>query len=111
MADERHTKDRLADELTKLGLPDLAAKARTGFYDDYLSPVADNIGQLLADLLEAVTKLPNSAEDRAIGILNLRQRAINGEFDGTTEESEAWAASPEGQNIMRQLLHKLTGRK
>ena len=104
MGDERrHTKDRLADELAALGLHDMAAKARTGFYDDYLSPVADNIGQLCADLLAALPVITTSQS--AVAILNLRQRAINGEFDGTTEESEAWAASPEGQNTMRQLLH------
>ena len=101
--DRKPTKDRLADELEAIGLKEMAAKARTGFYDDYLSPIADNIGQLCADLLAALPNL--STSQSAVAILSLRQRAINGDFDGTTEESEAWAASTEGQNTMRQLLH------
>jgi hypothetical protein len=96
-----HTKDRLARELRSLGLDAMAERAATGYYDDYLSPHADNIGQLLADLMQAC--LPDLTSDKAAKILELRQRAINGEFDGTTEESEAWAASPEGQEVFRQL--------
>ncbi len=33
----------------------------------------------------------------------LAQRVLDGEFDATREESDAWAASPEGQETFRQL--------
>jgi hypothetical protein len=29
---------------------------------------------------------------------------VNGDFDATKEESDAWAASPEGQETFRQLF-------
>ena len=100
-----HTKDRLAAELRKLGLNDMAQRAEAGYYDDYLSPLPDNIGQLVHDLLETAASLKD--DSRVVAILTLRQRAINGDFDGSTAESEAWAASPEGRAAQRALMrHK-----
>jgi len=55
----------------------MAAKARTGYYDDFESPLATPITQLVTDLRKA-------------GQEKLAQRAINGDFDGTKEEGEAW---------------------
>ena len=94
MAERQHTKDRLADALLEAGLPTMADKARTGYYDDYLSPHADNMAVLLNDLMDAGT----------VAAISLRMRVINGDFDGTTEESEAWAKSPEGQAAFRSLM-------
>ena len=89
-----HTKDRLADELMKLGLMDMSLKARGGYYDDFLSPEDDNIGLLCRDL--AAVGTPEA--------LALRARAIDGDFDGTAEESEAWAQSQEGIEALSELL-------
>jgi hypothetical protein len=36
----------------------------------------------------------------------LRQRVINGDFDASSEESEAWAESEEGQDTFRRLINK-----
>ena len=36
----------------------------------------------------------------------LRQRVTNGDFDATSEESEAWAAGPEGQDAFNQLTKR-----
>jgi hypothetical protein len=36
----------------------------------------------------------------------LTARVIGGEFDATREESDAWAASPEGQETMKLLLRE-----
>lgn len=91
-----HTKDRLAHELEIIGLADMAAKAREGYYDDFLSP-------LDAPIMALVTELAGVRSMQAIG---LRQRVINGEFDATTAESDAWAASPEGQATMSLLTKK-----
>lgn len=89
-----HTKDILADELTKAGLPEMAAKAAEGYYHDFLSPLAMPSQQLAADLLNVGT----------VEALSLRQRHINGEFDATTKESEEWAKSLEGRRAMRDLV-------
>jgi hypothetical protein len=91
-----HTKDFLAQELEKAGLHAMAAKAREGYYHDYLSPLDFPEMQLDADLLEAGT--PEA--------LALRMRHHNGEFDASIEESEEWAASEEGQAAMRSLIHR-----
>lgn len=89
-----HTKDILADELEKAGLQDMAAKARTGYYHDFLSPLPTPCLQLSADLAAAGTP----------AALALRSRHHNGEFDATASESEAWAASAEGKETFKQLL-------
>jgi hypothetical protein len=59
------------------GLLDMAAKARVGHYDDYRSPLATPIVQLVLDLCNAKR-------------FDLAGRAANGEWDGTREEAEAW---------------------
>jgi hypothetical protein len=87
------TADRLARELELAGFPDMAARARAGYYDDFLSPLAAPIVQLVLEL----TNLGSPAA------LVLARRAMEGDFDGTEAEAEAWAASPEGQATMRRL--------
>jgi hypothetical protein len=95
MEDEvMHTKDKLSAELHKAGLPDMAIKAAGGYYHDYLSPLETPCLQLEKDL-------------RAVGTPEaetVRQRHLNGEFDASREESDAWAASPDGQAAFAQLV-------
>jgi len=74
-----HSKDFLADELRKADLPEMADKAVTGYYHDYLSPLDLPIVQLVADLAKAGTP----------AALALRRRSMDGEFDATSEESDA----------------------
>lgn len=71
----------------------MAAKAATGYYHDFLSPLDTPCLQLAADLLAAGTP----------AAMALRARHLEGEFDATTEESEEWAMGPEGQAAMRSL--------
>lgn len=97
-----HTKDRLADELQKLGLDEMSAKARTGHYDDFLSTLDTPIIQLVNDLEDAA----RARLDRSARIRDLRRRAINGDFDATKEESDTWAASPDGQAAFAKLIRK-----
>lgn len=91
-----HSKDFLAQELTKAGLPEMAAKAAEGYYHDYLSPLDMPEMQLLEDLARVGT--PAAFE--------LRKRHINGEFDANREESDEWAASPDGQEVFKHLLNR-----
>ena len=88
-----HTKDILAAELRKIGLDDMADKAATGWYHDFLSPLATPCLQLAKDLARVGTP----------AALALRARHINGEFDATKEEIDEWAESEDGQNALALL--------
>ncbi|HEX3412849.1 MAG TPA: hypothetical protein VHT00_14110 [Stellaceae bacterium] len=97
-----HTKDKLATALRELGLTNMADKAEHAWYDDYLSPLDTPIMTLVDDLAVESRKHP----ERSDAILALRSRAMHGDFDATTEESDAWAASEEGQAAFRLLMRK-----
>ena len=92
-----HTKDFLAGELRKAGLLDMAMKASQGYYHDFLSPLPAPCMQLAADLQAVGT--PAASE--------LLHRHLNGEFDASLEESDEWAASPDGQAAYAQLSKEL----
>ena len=98
-----HTKDRLAAALLEAGLKEMADRAGNAWYDDYQSPLDAPINTLVDDLAVAAGKADVHARP---AILQLRKRAINGDFDGTKEEGDAWAASPEGQETFRKLLRE-----
>jgi hypothetical protein len=97
-----HTKDKLADALMSLGLMNMSLKARGGYYHDFLSPLATPELQLCEDLRMAARAPGAKAED----IMALRAQVINGDFDASSEESDDWAKSPEGQDAFRQLLRR-----
>ena len=63
---------RLEAELRKLHLWEMADAAKEGYYGDFTSPLAMPITQLVSDLAKVNT-------DEALA---LRQRAMDGEFDG-----------------------------
>jgi len=89
-----HTKDILAGELRKAGLHEMADKAATGYYHDFLSPLPMPEMQLAADLAEAGTP----------AALALRARHYNGEFDASLAESDEWAESAAGAEAYDALL-------
>lgn len=91
-----HTKDMLAAALRAADLPAMADQAATGFYHDFLSPLDIPEMQLLHDLAKVGTP----------AAIALRNRVMDGEFDASKEESDAWAASPEGQATFRKLMPK-----
>lgn len=69
---------------------DLVKRAQSGEFHDYESPHAFPQHALL---LAA----------RAEGLTGIVQATIDGEFDATLEESQIWAASPEGQAVFAEL--------
>jgi hypothetical protein len=72
------TTERLAKVLEAAQAPaEMIARARDGYYDDYKSELATPIPQLVNDCREA-------------GLNDIAQRAIDGEFDATREEGDAW---------------------
>lgn len=79
------TKERLALVLEGIGQPGMAAEARRGRYDDFESDSATPIMDLVRDL-------------HAVGHHDIARRAIEGEWDATSEEADAWARSEDGEN-------------
>lgn len=90
-----HTKDFLAQELRKAGLDEMAARAATGYYHDYLSPLSFPEMALLGDLEMVGTP----------AALALRDRHMNGEFDASAAESEEWANSEDGKAAFAELTN------
>jgi hypothetical protein len=79
------TKERLGRVLEREGLPVLASMARLGRFDDY------DEGGLELPQVELVCAL----RDR--GRNDLAQRVVDGEWDATSAESDAWAARQTGE--------------
>lgn len=92
---ERHENEPTAAFLARVleaeGAPaHMVSLAAEGHYDDYRSPLA-------------MPELQLHADARAAGLPQIAAWVEAGVFDGTREESEAWARSPEGQAVFRQL--------
>ena len=66
----------IADNITRR-INKMIILAKEGYYSDYDSPLALPCIQLVKDL-------------DALGLTELSDRAKDGEFDGTIEESDAW---------------------
>lgn len=72
------TKDKLARALEEVGAPSgMIEAALRGAYDDFESDSATPISDLVRDASKH-------------GLTTIVGRAINGEFDSTSDESEAW---------------------
>lgn len=81
----------LARVLADHGAPaHMVSLAADGHYDDFLSPLALPELQLLADA-------------RANGLDTIAVLVVAGAFDSTKAESDAWAASPDGQATFAEL--------
>ena len=81
------TKEKLARALMEANAPaQMVERARAGFYDDYESPSATPIANLVRDL-------------QMVGLGDLAKRAVNGEFDSTREEAEEWFKR-EGKDLL-----------
>jgi hypothetical protein len=88
------TSEKLAVALEAAGLKALAIRARTDEFHDYLSDHVFPELELVGLLLRAGTP----------AAMGLRRRVIDGEFDASREESDEWAASPEGQAAFAELV-------
>jgi hypothetical protein len=99
-----HTTAKLARALSAIpGVPaEMTRKAIDGYYHDYLSPLTFPELQLVADLRE-LADLPVTPRDSRPLLRALARAVIDGEYDASKEESDAWARSPEGQETFRQL--------
>lgn len=100
---------KLARALQEIpGVPqDMLTRAVDGYYHDYLSPLATPEIQLVADLRELASRPATPRNSRPL-LRGMAERVIAGEFDATKEESDEWAASPDGQETFRQLANDVT---
>jgi len=82
----------------------LIQRAEAGHYHDYLSPLA--LPELaLVNELGALANHPSRARlPSGLALMGIRQRVIDGEFDATKAESDAWARSPDGRAAMAALM-------
>ncbi|HLK77198.1 MAG TPA: hypothetical protein VKU77_26550 [Streptosporangiaceae bacterium] len=99
-----HTTAILARALSAIpGVPDeMIDRAKAGYYHDYMSPLTFPEIQLVADLRD-LAKRPATPRNSRPLLMALAQDVIDGKHDASKEESDAWAASPEGQETFRQL--------
>ncbi len=85
------TAENLAAVLEAEGLHELAERARRNEFHDFLSPHAFPEVMLVNELTMR-------------GHESLARRVQAGEFDSSKEESDAWADSPEGRALFRELM-------
>jgi hypothetical protein len=96
------TSQKLANALRNAGLEELAVRAEADEFHDFLSPHTFPemmLADLLADAIRDETLLEGTRMDAG----SIRKRLINGDFDADEDESEEWAASPEGQAVFREF--------
>lgn len=115
--DQRHawikanvpTKDRLARHLHAIGLPVLAARARSGEFSDFESehatPQIMLVGELRAAHVKA-SRRKGEHSDKALAIRDLEKLVIAGEYDDTKAESDAWAAKQTGE--IKRIIDAMT---
>jgi hypothetical protein len=98
------TSELLAQRLDDAGLEGLAEMARADMFHDFLSPLDLPEMELEAALRAARDSCPDGV--RRVKIEDIRLDLIDGRFDASTEESDEWAASAEGQAAFRSLIRK-----
>ena len=105
--DTEHSTARLVRALRELPTlavpPAMIRRAEAGYYHDYLSPLAMP-EMALVNELGSLANHPSRARTSGLALMGLRQRVIDGEFDASKAESDAWAASPEGQATFAELI-------
>jgi hypothetical protein len=77
-------------------------KARTGHYHDFMSPLDFPEMQLVADLKDLASRPATPRNSRPL-LRQLAQDVKDGKHDASKAESDAWAASPEGQETLAAL--------
>lgn len=91
---ELHTNEKLARVLEARNNPALKGMvklARKGYFHDFESPL------VMPDL-----KLREMLLKR--GEVRLAERVVEGDFDATKEEADAWAQSPEGLETFSKMI-------
>lgn len=86
------TSEALAKALEEAGAPvEMIRRAREDYYHDFKSPLAMPEMQLLNDAREH-------------GLTAIAEGVMEGRWDADKAESDAWAASPDGQETFAELM-------
>ena len=99
---------KLVETLRAAGLLTLAMRAEKDEFHDFLSDSAMpsmDLDRALSAIIEDAGREPV----QRMAAHHIRMRHHEGEFDATKEESDEWAASPEGQGALSDLIHDLAG--
>lgn len=99
------TSQHLADTLRAAGFEGLAERAETDEFHDFLSNHPAPAMVLDFELVSIISNDKNSERAR-MAAHHIRMRHHDGEFDADLEESDDWAASPEGQAAFKSLTRK-----
>jgi hypothetical protein len=107
--DEVHTTTRLGKALREVPDPgavpaSMIQRAEAGYYHDYLSPLALPELALVAELRSLANHPSRAGLPSRRVLARIIDQVINGVFDASKAESDAWARSAEGQAAMRDLL-------
>jgi hypothetical protein len=107
---EKPSKVRLAEAMAEVpGMPPyMLQRATDGYYHDFESELAFPEIQLVADLRE-MARLPTTGPKAKRALSLLAERVIDGEFDATKAESDAWARSEEGRAVFNELFSHRNG--
>jgi hypothetical protein len=96
------TSQKLADVLRDAGLENLARRAEADEFHDFLTPHIAPTIELNSELAVLIDHAATSGRRKVLE--TIRTRLLDGEFDASVEESEEWAAGPEGQEIFSRLI-------
>lgn len=112
--DGEPTAEFLGRVLDQLGATELASNARACHYDDYRCPehIDDgmNLNRLVRDIADWAQATAQTVENQSRAAWVTRA-VMHGDFDGTSEESLAWARSAEGQSVYAEFMRQSGGPK
>jgi hypothetical protein len=96
--DAEHTTVKLGRALREIpGVPRaMITRAESGYYHDYLSPLALPELALVTELRRLAGEPGRPSASRA-ALLALAEGVVDGQFDASKAESDAWARSPDGR--------------
>jgi hypothetical protein len=98
------TSAKLAAALGEIpGVPAvMVSRAEDGYYHDYVSPLTFPATHLVADLRE-LAALPSTPAGSRPRLRAMAADVVDGVYDASKEESDAWALSAEGRQAIRDL--------
>lgn len=108
--DGESTAEFLGRVLDLLGATELATNARAFHYDDYRCPPHIDDGANINRLVHDVARWAQAQGSRRRA-RSVVEAAMDGDFDGTQEESLAWSQSPEGQSMYAEFMRLSGGLK
>ncbi len=82
----------------------MIARAEAGYYHDYLSPLALPELALVEELRQMANHPSRAGLPSRDALLAIRRRVVDGEFDASKAESDAWARTPEGRAAFAALM-------